>query len=336
MKEAMFYKRLKESKVHCYLCPHYCVIGPGERGKCGVRINNDGILYSLVYEKAFTTAIDPIEKKPLFHFIPGSYSYSMATVGCNFSCLFCQNWEIASPPKAGVAILGEILRPAEIVEQALAANCKSIAYTYTEPTIFYEYAYDTARLAHEKGLKNVFISNGFITLEAIDKISPYLDAVNIDLKGFSESYYREICGGRLKPVLQAIKKYYENNIWIELTTLIVPGHMDKEEFISAIAEFIADIDTKIPWHISRFYPARKMENLPPTDFQAMEQAIQTGKNYGLKYIYAGNVYGNQYENTYCPKCGKKIIERSGFMVTSMHMNEDRCAFCGAKIDMILE
>ncbi len=333
MKEAMFY-RSKGSMVSCFLCPHRCVIRPGSRGKCGVRENRDGMLYSLVFGKAISTAVDPIEKKPLFHFMPGSHSYSVATVGCNLFCGFCQNWEISQQPKPDKAVMGRDLSPEAIVEDAIANNCQSISYTYTEPTIFFEYAYETARLARKKGLKNVFVTNGYITRPAIAKISRYLDAANVDLKGFSEEYYQNVCGASLQPVLDAIREYHKKNVWLELTTLIMPGHNDSPEMLGRIAEFIASLDRKIPWHISRYFPHYKMRHVPPTDIGVIHKAVEIGKKHSLKYIYAGNVPGDSYESTYCPKCKKKVIDRSGFSVNNTNLEEDRCAFCNEKIDLI--
>ena len=336
MKEAMFYNKLKDNIVQCKLCPHFCMIKENERGKCGVRENINGKLYSLVYGKACSYGIDPIEKKPFFHFLPGTYSYSIATVGCNLSCGFCQNWEISQQPKPKNLIIGEELSPKRIVEEALANGCESISYTYTEPTIFFEYAYETAKLAKKKGLKNNFVTNGFICKEPVDVISEVLDAANIDLKGFSEEFYKEVCGARLQPVLDAIKQYYSNKVWVEITTLIVPGHNDNREMLAKIAKFIAGIDKKIPWHISRFYPHYNMMNVPQTDISVMHKAVEIGKKNGLKYIYAGNVPGDDYESTYCPKCGKKIIERFGFSVEKSELKKGRCKFCDEEIDGVWE
>ena len=331
LKEAMFWKSLKDKSVQCQLCPHFCTIKEGERGKCGVRENIKGKLYSLNYGKIISTAVDPIEKKPLFHFLPGTDSYSIATVGCNFSCLFCQNWEISQMPKPKNPIVGHDISPAKIVEDAINKGCKSISYTYTEPTIFYEYAYDTAKLAHKNGLKNIFVTNGYINKEPLDKIKPYLDAANIDLKGWSEDFYKTVIGGRLKPVLDAINHMHKLGIWTEITTLIVPGHNDKPKDLKSMAEFIASIDKEIPWHISRFYPMYKMTDTPPTKIETIHKAVDIGKKAGLKYIYAGNVPSDPYESTYCPKCGKKIIERSGFSILDNKIEKNKCQFCNEAI-----
>lgn len=336
MKEAMFYNSLKNNVVQCYLCPHFCAVKPGFRGKCGVRENIEGKLFSLNYGKIISMAVDPVEKKPFFHFLPKTFSYSIAAVGCNLFCEFCQNWEISQQPKPNNPIIGNNVTPEEIVESAIANGCKSISYTYTEPTIFFEYAYETAKLAKKKGLKNCFVTNGFITPEPIIKIARYLDAANVDLKGFSEDYYKNVCGARLKPILEAIKQYYKSKVFLEITTLIVPGHNDSNDMLTKIAEFIASVDRKIPWHISRFYPHYKMQNVPETDIETMHMAVKIGKEVGLKYVYAGNVPGDNYESTYCPKCGKKIIEREGFYVSKINLKNDKCAFCSEKIDLIAE
>ncbi len=329
MKEALFYKKTG-NEVQCQLCPHFCTIKNKEKGKCGVRQNMDGKLYSLNYGKIISSAVDPIEKKPLFHFLPGTTAYSIATVGCNFSCTFCQNWEISQASKFG-SVYGHDISPEQVVKDASDSGCRSIAYTYTEPTIFFEYAYDTAKLANRKCLKNVFVTNGFINKEPVDMIEPYLDAANIDLKGFTEDFYKNIVGGRLKPVLDTIKYIYDKGIHIELTTLIVPGHNDKPAMLKKMADFIAGIDKEIPWHISRFYPHYRMNKVPPTDVSVLKKAAEIGEKAGIKYIYIGNVPFNDYESTMCAKCKKSVIKRSGFSVIEINMKQDKCAFCGNKI-----
>ncbi len=289
MKEAQFYQKKDEQLVQCLLCPHNCIIPSGKRGKCGVRENKKGVLYSLVFAKAIAANIDPIEKKPLFHFLPGSQTFSFATVGCNLSCDFCQNWEISQNPKPDKKILGQDLTPQTIVKKALDNNCQSISYTYTEPTIFFEYAYETAKLAKEQGLKNVFVSNGFINPEPIRRISTYLDAVNIDLKGSTEEFYKKTCQGSLNPVLRAIEEYYKNEVFLEITSLIIPGHNDSEEMIRKTARFIVKIDKNIPWHLSRFFPRYKRADTPATDRKTIFRAMEIGKEEGIKYIYPGNI-----------------------------------------------
>ncbi len=325
----MFYEK-KGMDVQCNLCPHNCLIFDGKRGLCNVRENKGGKLYSLVYEKAISAAVDPIEKKPFFHFMPGSYSYSISTMGCNLKCDFCQNWEISQADR----IIGKELSADKIIKGAITNNCSSIAYTYTEPTIFFEYSYDIAKLASKKGLKNLFVTNGFINKEPIDKIAKYLDAANVDLKGFSDSFYKKNCCGRLEPVLSAIKEYYKKGVFLEITTLIVPGQNDSLGMLKDMALFIASVDKNIPWHISRFYPHYNMLDVDATSVDIIHKAIKIGKDVGLKYIYSGNISGDDYESTYCWNCGKKIISRIGFEVQEINLDKDKCKYCGKKIDII--
>jgi len=335
MKEAMFYEKLEDSTVRCYLCPHECKINDSRRGICGVRENKDGVLYTLVYGKVVARAIDPIEKKPLFHFYPGSTAYSIATVGCNLRCRNCQNFDISQLPKKGRnLIIGEEISPAEIVAAAKDAGCKSIAYTYTEPTIFFEYAYDTARLAHEEGICNVFVSNGYITDEALRVIAPYLDAANIDLKGFSEELYHKNCGAHLEPVLDALRLYKSLGIWLEVTTLVIPTLNDSKEDFRGIAEFIKGLGVDIPWHISQFYPTYKLTNLPRTPVTTLREAREIGLEVGLRYVYEGNVPGEGNENTYCYTCGRMLIRRYGFQILGNSLSDTKCPHCGAVIDGI--
>ncbi len=327
MKEARFYDKI-DGKVKCRLCRHECVIAPGKRGICGVRENIDGKLYSLVYGKAVSYHVDPIEKKPLYHFLPRSQSFSFATVGCNFSCLHCQNWEISQ--KKNSEPPGIELPPEEIVRLAEEYRCESISYTYTEPTIFYEYAYDTAKLASEKGIKNVFVTNGYTGEEALREISKYLDAANIDLKGFTEEFYRKICGARLEPVLENIRLYYELGVWIEVTTLIIPGYNDDEEQLRGIARFLAEINPDIPWHVTRFHPDYQLTTASATPVDTLRKAREIGREEGLRYVYIGNVPG-EGENTYCPACGALLIRRYGYNVEVVNLKKDRCGKCGEKI-----
>jgi pyruvate formate lyase activating enzyme len=269
MKEAMFYETLG-GKVRCHLCNHQCVIREGKRGICSVRENRGGRLYSLVYGRSVATGIDPIEKKPFFNFYPGSTAYSIATAGCNFRCLNCQNWDISQMPKGKEGrIIGEELLPEKVVTEAGSRGCRSIAYTYTEPTIFFEYAYDTARLAYKEGIKNVFVTNGYTSSEAIKEIAPFLDAANVDLKGYSEDFYHKICGAKLQPVLDNIRLYKELGVWVEVTTLIIPGYNDDENQLKGIAGFIKSVDETIPWHVSAFYPAFKLLDIPPTPVDSL-------------------------------------------------------------------
>ncbi len=337
MEEAMLYTRGGKGVVNCFLCNHRCVIPTGKRGLCGVRENRGGVLYSLVYGKAIAAHIDPIEKKPLNHFLPGSLSYSIATVGCNFRCQFCQNWDISQSPRDDGGIRGWELKPDEIVEHALKSNCKSISYTYTEPTIFFEYAYDTGTLAREKGLRNVFVSNGFMTPECLDKAGDFLDAANIDLKSFQDSFYRELCGARLNPVLESIKEIKKQGVWLELTTLLIPERNDSVEELRDIAGFIAgEVGRDTPWHITRFHAAYKFNNSHPTPLETLRRAREIGLEAGLKYVYVGNVAGDSGEDTICTRCGRVLVERSGFSVSRNEIKEGRCPNCGLEIGGVWE
>ncbi len=329
----MFYERLGDGKVRCFLCAQHCIISPDKRGICAVRENRDGTLYSLVYGKVIARHIDPIEKKPLFHFYPGSDSYSIATVGCNFRCLHCQNYEISQYPKIYPDIPGEDMTPEDVVREAELTGCKSISYTYTEPTIFFEFAYDCARLAHEKGIRNVFVSNGYTGPEATRAIAPYLDGNNIDLKG-DDNFYKKVAGARLQPVLDTIKLMKELGVWVEVTTLIIPTYNDSEDFLRWVADFIKSIDQAIPWHVTQFYPTYKLTDQPRTPVSTLRRAREIGLKAGLKYVYEGNVPGEGGENTYCPNCGELLIERFGFSLTTIKMENSVCTKCGAYIDGI--
>ena len=332
MKEAMLYEKLTNNKVKCNLCNHRCIIQDENYGICGVRQNRDGSLFSLVYDRIIATHVDPIEKKPLFQFYPGSTAYSIATVGCNLSCKHCQNFDISQSPRENRGhVAGNKMEPEEIVKEAESAGCTSIAYTYTEPTIFFELAYDTAKLAQTKGIKNVFVSNGFMTPEALKEISPFLDGINIDLKAFTDRFYKEICGGSLEPVLENIKLANELGIWVEVTTLIIPTHNDNPEELSRIAEFIANTDKDIPWHISQFYPTYKLTNLPRTPIEILHKAREIGLQAGLHYVYEGNVPGMGNENTYCYNCGNLLIERWGYSILKNIIEDGHCPFCKSPI-----
>jgi pyruvate formate lyase activating enzyme len=332
MKEALFYEKLDNHAVQCHLCAHHCVIARGKRGICGVRENRGGILCTLVYGRTIAENIDPIEKKPLFNFLPGSKSFSIATAGCNFRCLHCQNHDISQMPRNRDVIMGKNLSPDDIVALAKQNGCESISYTYTEPTIFYEYACDTAKRASAEGLKNVFVTNGYITEEPLREISPYLDAANIDLKSFTEGFYKKICGAKLQPVLDAIKLYRDLNIWIEITTLIIPTHNDSTPELEQIASFIKDLGTDIPWHITAFHPTYRLTDQAPTQVSALMQARDIGIRAGLRYVYVGNVPGERGENTYCYNCGELLIERYGFKIITNSISDAQCPKCQVKID----
>lgn len=324
----MLYEKLSEGKVKCNLCNHRCTIKDGSYGICGVRQNVDGALFTLVYDRIISSHIDPIEKKPLFQFYPGSRAYSIATVGCNFTCRHCQNSDISQLPREKKGyIVGEKMGPEEIVREAHSSGCKSIAYTYTEPTIFFELAYETAQRAHDKGIKNIFVSNGYMTPEALEEISPYLDGINIDLKSFTEKFYKEICGGRLEPVLDNIKLAKRLGIWVEVTTLIIPTLNDSQDELRQIAEFLRDVDSNIPWHISQFYPTYQMINLPRTPVETLHMAREIGIETGLHYVYEGNVPGRGNENTYCHQCGELLIERWGYSIVKNTIKDGHCPSC---------
>jgi len=274
--------------------------------------------------------IDPIEKKPLYQFLPGSTSFSIATIGCNFRCSFCQNWEISQADAKVLASPEDFVSPKEIVGNALKNGCQSISYTYTEPTIFFEYALDTAKIAKKEGLRNVFVTNGFMTKECTLMIKPYLDAANVDLKFYNEDSYQNICGGSFKPVLDSIKLMHECGIWVEVTTLIVPGENDSEGELSSIAESIAGVATDIPWHVSRFHPDYKFIDRQATNEEALHKAVELGKKAGIRYIYAGNVSGWGNE-TLCPNCGKIIIKREEFSIIENNVKKGKCGYCLASI-----
>jgi len=338
MKEALLYKKLKGKRVQCQNCAHYCLVLPGKRGICGVRENVDEKLYALNYSKVIAVNIDPIEKKPFFHFLPGSHSLSIATVGCNFRCASCQNWDISQGFKGKEEIPGEDLSPEEIVKLAKKNNLPSISYTYTEPAIFSEFALDTMKLAKKAGLKNNWVSNGFWSKELFDTISPYLDAANVDLKGFTDDFYVKYCGGKLQPVLDTLKRLKNKKIWTEITTLVIPTLNDSEKIFRDIASFIKnELGAETPWHISQFSGAIswKLQHLPETPLETLEKAYHIGKKTGLKYVYTGNVPGMPSEDTFCPKCNNLVIDRTGYII-SRHDKNGKCPKCGTDLNLILE
>ncbi len=328
----MLYEKLGDGDVRCRLCSHNCLIKNRHRGVCAVRENREGVLYSLVYGRIISINIDPIEKKPLFHFLPESTSLSIATAGCNFRCKHCQNYEISQYPREHtLSIPGKDTTPEEIVNAAIQNNCKSISYTYTEPTIFFEFAYDCAKLAHEKGIKNVFVSNGYTGKEAVRLIAPLLDANNIDLKG-SDKFYRNICGARLEPVKETIRLMKELGVWVEVTTLIIPDLNDSENDLTDIAEFISSVDPAIPWHVTQFYPVYKLLDKPRTPVSKLRLAREIGHKAGLEYVYEGNVPGEGGENTYCPSCKEMLIERFGYSISKNFIKNSRCPKCDSFIE----
>jgi pyruvate formate lyase activating enzyme len=327
VKEALIWSPLESEKVSCFLCAHRCTIAPGKFGVCGVRENRGGKLVTHVYGEVVAAHVDPIEKKPFYHFLPGSTSLSIATVGCNFRCGFCQNWQISQASKEpGRDTRGDKFSPEDIVQAAKKNGCRSISYTYTEPTIFFEYALDTARLAKAAGLYNNFVTNGYMTAEALKAFHPNLDAANVDLKAFKDETYKKVCGARLEPVLESIKLMRKLKIWVEVTTLVVPGLNDGEGELRGIAKFLAGVDPDIPWHISRFHPDFKYTDARPTPVETLRKAAAIGKQEGLRYVYVGNVPG-EGEDTICPGCGKILIRRRGFGTDENAIKNGRCPSC---------
>jgi len=327
---ALFQENLPDNAVRCHLCPHNCMVHDGKYGICHTRVNYQGKLYSLAYGNPCSISVDPIEKKPLFHFFPGTEIYSLATAGCNFRCLNCQNWEISqsSPMKLD----HYDLNPEEVVQQALRYNVNSIAFTYTEPTVFYEYVFDTAKIAHKKGLKTVIVSNGFINEKPLLNLCPYLDAANIDLKCFDDAVYHSLIGGRLNPVLETLKTLKEKGVWLEITNLLVPGYTDKLEYIQAMCDWLVGNGfSDTPLHFSRFFPAYKLEDLPPTAESVLIQAKDIAVKTGMKYVYIGNMPGLYGENTYCPSCKQLLVERLGYVVRKNFIHNEKCEFCGTPI-----
>jgi pyruvate formate lyase activating enzyme len=331
MKEALFSTPEGQGRVRCGLCRFRCLIDDGARGICRVRENRGGTLYSLVYGRVCAEQVDPIEKKPLFHVLPGSRSYSIATRGCNFRCRHCQNYAISQVAR-DEPIQEAVQTPQGIVQRAVAHDCASISYTYTEPTVFFEFAYDTARMARDAGLRNIFVTNGYITPEALAMVAPFLDAANIDLKAFSEGFYRDVVHARLSEVLDCIVDYRRQGIWVELTTLIIPGLNDSEAELRGIASFIAThLGPDTPWHVSQFYPTYQLLDRPRTPVATLQQAREIGMSAGLHYVYEGNVPGAGGESTWCPSCAGLLIERCGYAIRSNRLHNGACPDCGAVV-----
>ncbi|QFR49319.1 AmmeMemoRadiSam system radical SAM enzyme [Sulfurimonas lithotrophica] len=329
-------KKTKNGKILCEACSQACILDEEEYGICGVRQVKDGELKLLVYGLAAAVNIDPVEKKPMFHFLPKSKAFSVGTVGCNLSCQFCQNYEISQYPKEHEhKITGREFPPDSIVELAIENNCASIAYTYNEPIVFFEYTFDTAKLAHERGLKNIYVTSGYETHKAIDLLEPYLDGMNIDIKSFSNEFYKDICGAKLKPVLDTVKYAYNKGLWIEITTLLIQGQNDSDDEIRSIAKFLKDIDDSIPWHLSAFHPTYKMLDIPRTPASTLHRAYKIAKEEGLKHVYVGNIDDNDYESTYCPQCKNRVIDRSGHigsLVTNKLDENGTCPYCRYKLE----
>ena len=333
MKEAMFYTTGKDNKVTCELCNHHCHIKDGKRGVCGVRENRNGVLYSLVYGRLIAENIDPIEKKPLFNFLPGSKAFSISTVGCNFRCLHCQNYDISQYPHAhNGEIAGTERTPEAVVAEAVRTRCASVCYTYVEPTIFYEFAYDCALIAHDHHLKNVFVSNGYMTPEVTRHLAPVLDGINIDVKGYTDNFYKKVCGAKLQPVLDTVRLMHELGVWVEVTTLIIPGWNDSTDELRDIAKFIYSVSPTLPWHVTAFYPTYKMMDRERTPIITLRRAREIGLAEGLHYVYEGNIPGEGGENTYCPSCGAELISRFGFSIRQNELTDGRCRKCGEQLE----
>lgn len=332
MHEALFYT--PENKgLRCSLCSHHCLIAAGGRGLCKVRQNQGGKLYSLVYGMVAAEAADPVEKKPLYHFLPGSRTWSIATQGCNFSCRHCQNYSLSQVARGGQPV-GRMRSAQEVVAMAQEAGCESISYTYSEPTIFFEFAEDCALAAKEQGLANIFVSNGYMSGQAAERAAAgggkWLDAANIDIKAFSEKFYREICGAKLAPVLETIERLHSLGVWLEITTLIIPGLNDRQQELRGLAKFIAAISPDIPWHLSAFHPAYKLTDAPCTPVDSLLQAREIGLSTGLHYVYLGNVQLPGASDTICPDCGEVLAVRSGLSGKQSRL-VSKCSSCGRAI-----
>jgi len=326
-----------DGAVRCATCAHRCLVREGRRGICGVRVNRDGTLWCEAYGAVAAIGVDPIEKKPLFHVDPGSLAYSIATPGCPFHCTFCQNWELAMAPRLGLELEQRPMSPAKVVEEARRVGATSIAYTYVEPTVFLEYALETGRLAREAGLRNLFVTDGYATPEAIALLAGVLDAANVDLKSFDDAFYRRLCGARLAHVLEAIEAYHAAGTWLELTTLVIPGQNDSDAELRALAGWIVDrLGPAVPWHVSRFHPAYHMTDVPPTPIGTLLRAAEIGREAGLRYVYVGNAPELGREDTSCPACDLVVVERRGYRTRSRLDPGGRCPGCGHVIEGLWE
>ncbi len=332
-KEAILYQEVGKA-LNCKICERRCVILPDKTGFCQMRENKDGKIFSLNYAAASSVAVDPIEKKPLFHFYPGSLVFSLGSVGCNFRCKHCQNWGISQAELENIPTRDML--PEDAIRLTKEYGCKSIAWTYNEPTMWFEYTLDSAKIARKEDVKTVYVTNGYQTEESFNEIRPYLDAANIDLKGMSEKFYKDLCDARLSPVLETIIRMYDARIHIEITNLMIPGYNDSDEDIKALVEFMVnEVGVEVPLHFTRFYPQYLMQDLPPTEVKYLEKAHQIAKDAGMKYVYLGNISTGTGENTYCPGCGELLIKRDGFQVVNDNLlKEKKCPKCGEKIDII--
>jgi pyruvate formate lyase activating enzyme len=321
--EAKYYQALPNNMVQCFLCPRQCILSEGQRGACRVRQNIEGKLYSLVYGQIASAHLDPIEKKPFFHVLPGSKAYSIATAGCNLQCVFCQNWQLSQVFPEDIQ--SQYLSPEQVVEQALASGAQSIAYTYSEPVIFIEYVIDIAKIARQKGLKNVVVSAGYINEEPLRELCQYVDAIKVDLKAFKQDFYDKMTGGQVEPILRNLKIIREEGVWLEIVNLLIPGENDSPEEIKELAQWIKDnLGEEVPLHFTRFYPMYKLQNLPPTPEETLKKARQIALDVGLKYVYTGNIGDPTTESTYCPASGTLAIQRQGYFVLQNNLQDGHC------------
>jgi pyruvate formate lyase activating enzyme len=333
---AMFWEKLPQERVRCLLCPRKCVIAPGRTGFCRARKNEGGELCTLVYGSIVSMGVDPIEKKPFYHFWPGSTAFSISSPGCTFSCLHCQNWTISQASVSDVEC--EDVAPERVIELTKRYGCRGVSHTYTEPTIWTEFAIDVGRLAHREGLHNNYVTNGYITPEALEELRPYLDAANVDVKAFTDDFYRRICGvPSLRPVLDACQWMVEHGIHLEVTYLIIPRENDSPEEIRKFCRWVVeDLNPDVPTHFSRFYPQYRMTDRNETPIGTLERALEIAREEGINYVYIGNVPGHHGDNTYCPKCGELLIERYGFSITGWNLKDHRCPSCGEEIKIVGE
>lgn len=335
MIQALLYEKKENKQVTCHLCAHECRLADGKLGLCHVRKNIGGDLFTLNFDRVVAMNMDPIEKKPLYHFLPGSRSFSIAAMGCNFSCRFCQNHAI-SMMQTENDIHGDRVTPEQLVASALRNRAQSISYTYTEPTVFFELVLETAKLARLAGLKNVLVSNGYMTGQALNLLGPFLDAANIDLKSFNDDFYKKYCSARLKPVLEDISALKAMGIWVEVTTLLIPSLNDDRDEILQLVSFLHELDANIPWHVSRFFPQHQLLDIPPTSADLIYEVLQIGADKGLNFLYGGNIADSHWNDTRCPQCQKTLIKRSGYLSENLGLQGGACRFCGNKIAGIWE
>lgn len=336
MHKAILFEKDEDQKTRCFLCRHGCVIKPGKRGICGVRENQGGELYTLVYDRLAASGVDPIEKKPFFHFLPGSLAFSIATMGCNFACSHCQNSHLSRTPADTGRIEGRAVTPDEIVASAKKSGCASMSYTYSEPTIYAELALDTAKIAKTQGIYNTYVTNGYQSPECLDAFDGLIDAANVDLKAWSKKFYKKVCHAERDGVLDTIRLLHARKVWIEITTLLIPGENDATGDLEALAAFIADVDPSIPWHISRYHPSYRMMNKPVTPVDSLIEACEIGRKAGLRYVYTGNVHGDERESTFCHACNARLIARHGYMIRENRIKEGKCPDCDAEVASVFD